>query len=91
MGCCPTVAPWGAAPNPTLRDIEDLQSSDPLLKDLIFSEQIEKGTALWQFLMRKLEDPDCRGWIRWTGNDLEFKVKFVISWSIFGKSLIDAG
>ncbi|KAL5252383.1 hypothetical protein ACHWQZ_G015225 [Mnemiopsis leidyi] len=37
-------------------------------------EQIENGTALWQFLMRKLEDPCCRGWIRWTGNDLEFKV-----------------
>ncbi|XP_063678771.1 uncharacterized protein LOC134814537 isoform X2 [Bolinopsis microptera] len=37
-------------------------------------EQIENGTALWQFLMRKLEDQRCRGWIRWTGNDLEFKV-----------------
>ena len=24
--------------------------------------------------MRKLEDPRCRSWIRWTGNDLEFKV-----------------
>ena len=39
-------------------------------------EQIENGTALWQFLMRKLEDQRCRGWIRWTGNDLEFKVRF---------------
>ena len=24
--------------------------------------------------MRKLEDKQCRSWIRWTGNDLEFKV-----------------